>query len=77
MIRCRVHINETQIVDVHAVREPVFRGVSKHHEYTVYITEGGSTKNSKEIGKIKHKYSLGASRLSVRMLQMYYRHVDE
>jgi hypothetical protein len=81
MIRVRVHINEREIIDIHAVREPVFRGMSKHHKYQVYITYGAKSGNLEsahlKIGEISHKYSLGASRLSVRMLQMYYKAMEK
>lgn len=77
MIRVRVHINEREIIDVHAVREPVFHGVSKSHKYEVFDTHGGAGMNHRSLGFLSHKYALGASRLSVRMLQMYYRDQDK
>jgi hypothetical protein len=77
MIRVRVHINDKEIIDVHAVRENVFRGMSKHHKYEVFETYAGEGMNHKHLGFINHKYSLGASRLSVRMLQLYYRVIEE
>ena len=77
MIRVRVHINDKEIIDIHAVRELPFLGVSKSHTYNVLITYGGPGMNHKHIGALKHKYSLGASRLSIRMLRMYYKYVEE
>lgn len=91
MIRVRIHINETEIIDIHAVRENVFRGMTRTHQYEVFITwaikpygiehvvKNGIRKSDNKhesIGFINHKYSLGASRLSVRMLQMYNKHKD-
>ena len=73
MIRVRVHINSNQIIDVHAVRQEEFLGMSKRHRYKVYITQIGEDAEHIFLGELKHKYSLGASRLSVRMLQLYYK----
>ena len=77
MIRVRVYINEKEIIDLHAVREPVFRGMSKHHKYEVFRGKRPSEDEHLSMGCINHKYSLGASRLSVRMLQLFYRKLDE
>jgi len=77
MIRVRVHINEKEIIDIHAVQVHGFRGVTKHHKYEVFETYGGQGMNHRSLGFLNHKYALGASRLSVRMIQLYYRKQGE
>ena len=70
MIRVRIHINERQIVDIHAVREKHWAGRSGHHRYNLYITNGCHDK-SEWVGEMRHKYSDGGSKLSAKMLYMY------
>ncbi len=70
MIRVRVHINETQIIDIHAVREDAFYGRSKMHRYTCFITQPIGEYH-KWLGYLMHKYSDGGAKLSAKLLQLY------
>ena len=70
MIRVRIHINERQIVDIHAIRERHWAGRSGYHRYNLYITK--EDHDSHEwVGEMRHKYSDGGAKLSAKMLYMY------
>jgi hypothetical protein len=78
MIRVVVLIDEHVNMNVHAVREPEVGGDASHPTYGVYITSGQRplVDEHVKIGTIKHKDSLGAAQLAVRMLKMYNRHIE-
>jgi hypothetical protein len=74
MIRVRIHINISQVIDIHAVRENDFRGQSAHHNYELFVTDADN-KEHMYIGCMTHKYSDGAAKLSAKMLYQYHKWV--
>jgi hypothetical protein len=75
MIRVRIHINRTLVIDIHAVREHVWAGRNGYHRYSLYITN--EVVDHDWIGQIRHKYSDGAAKLSAKMLRIYHKHMWE
>ena len=72
MIRVRIHINITQVIGIHAVREKHWTGKNEYHRYNLYITDTeGNHDNHEWIGEMRHKYSDGGAKLSAKMSYMY------
>lgn len=69
MIRVQVHINQHQIIDIHAVREPHWVGKNGYHRYNVYVTK--THEPHQWVGEMRHKYSDGGAKLSAKMLYLY------
>ncbi len=59
MLRVRIDINFTNILDLHAVR---IKGDSRPHTVNTYQMPDGR--------KIKHRYGDGAAKLAIKMLRL-------
>lgn len=68
MLRVQIHINQSQIIDIHAQRMEGFKGDNFTHLYHAFEMVG---KERQYIGDIKHKYSSGGEELAVKLLRLY------
>lgn len=69
MLRVRININQTNILDLHAQRMEGFKGHNSVHNYDAFLVD--ETKGKMYIGHIRHTYSKGAAELAKKLLATY------